>query len=329
MVRASQPLFQDTLQGGQGGSKCAIAVRTLLAPRMARWGLDYSLEMRVASGLLQAKAHRSASETATCEALLRRWGEPATQHDCSAWTESTQPLWLRNQRGSWGALACGTERLRYVSGVRVPWTYHHKLNAPCVTMTLWKGTLSADLERKLLRCVQLFATPWTVALQGPLSMRVLQARILEWVTVPVSRGSSHPRGRTQVSHITGRFFTVWATREAHLLTQFKPRTPPPPFHPVFSCFFLDPSHHHHPSEGHLDTQFKNFFSVIDSSWLSWSNQNYLLPLPARNIPLPGQDQEVFVWLVEETWVWLLCPRDSPGKDTRVGCHAFPVEPWGL
>ena len=38
--------------------------------------------------------------------------------------------------------------------------------------------------------VQLFATPWTVARQAPLSMGILQARILEWVTMPSSRGSS-------------------------------------------------------------------------------------------------------------------------------------------
>ena len=43
---------------------------------------------------------------------------------------------------------------------------------------------------------------------------ILQARILEWVTVPFSRGSSQPRNRTQVSSIAGRFFTSLATREA-------------------------------------------------------------------------------------------------------------------
>ena len=45
---------------------------------------------------------------------------------------------------------------------------------------------------------------------------ILQARILGWVAVPFSRGSSQPRDRTQVSHITGRFFTTWATREAQV-----------------------------------------------------------------------------------------------------------------
>ena len=36
---------------------------------------------------------------------------------------------------------------------------------------------------------------------------ILQAGILEWVAFPFSRGSSQPRYQTQVSHITGRFFT--------------------------------------------------------------------------------------------------------------------------
>ena len=40
---------------------------------------------------------------------------------------------------------------------------------------------------------------------------ILQARILEWVAVPFCRGFSHPRDRTQVSCIAGRFFTSWAT----------------------------------------------------------------------------------------------------------------------
>ena len=51
-------------------------------------------------------------------------------------------------------------------------------------------------------------TPWNVARQAPLSMGILQARILEWVAIPSSRGSSQPRDRTQVSHIAGGFFTV-------------------------------------------------------------------------------------------------------------------------
>ena len=46
---------------------------------------------------------------------------------------------------------------------------------------------------------------------------ILQARILEWVAVPFSRGSSQPRDQTQVSHIAGRFFLLTPTPVPHLL----------------------------------------------------------------------------------------------------------------
>ena len=42
---------------------------------------------------------------------------------------------------------------------------------------------------------------------------ILQARILEWVAISFSRGSSQPRDRTRVSLIVDRHFTVWAIRE--------------------------------------------------------------------------------------------------------------------
>ena len=43
---------------------------------------------------------------------------------------------------------------------------------------------------------------------------ILHTRILEWVVISFSRKSSQPRDGTWVSHIAGRFFTVWTTREA-------------------------------------------------------------------------------------------------------------------
>ena len=44
---------------------------------------------------------------------------------------------------------------------------------------------------------------------------ISQATILEWVAISFSRGSSQARDPTQVSWKAGRFFTIWATREAH------------------------------------------------------------------------------------------------------------------
>ena len=64
----------------------------------------------------------------------------------------------------------------------------------------------------LLHCRQMCLTLW-----NPMNYTVhgiLQARILEWIVVPFSRGSSQPRDQIQVSLIVGRFFTSWATRES-------------------------------------------------------------------------------------------------------------------
>ena len=68
-----------------------------------------------------------------------------------------------------------------------------------------------------------------------------QARILEWVAMLSSRGSSQPRGQTQVSRIAGGFFTVGATREAH-----KPQgenTKPRPIPHLGDTMFTHMSHH--------------------------------------------------------------------------------------
>ena len=56
----------------------------------------------------------------------------------------------------------------------------------------------------------LFATPWSVACLASLSIGILQARILDWVAMPSSRGSSQLKDCTQVSFIAGGFFTIWA-----------------------------------------------------------------------------------------------------------------------
>ena len=55
---------------------------------------------------------------------------------------------------------------------------------------------------------------WPYGLPDSSVHGILQARLLEWVAMPYSRGSSWPRNRTRVFCITSRFFTVWGTREA-------------------------------------------------------------------------------------------------------------------
>ena len=65
-------------------------------------------------------------------------------------------------------------------------------------------------------CVRLCATLWTVASQAPLSMGIFQARILEWVAMPSSRGSSPIQGLNLSllsPALAGGFFTASATWE--------------------------------------------------------------------------------------------------------------------
>ena len=50
--------------------------------------------------------------------------------------------------------------------------------------------------------------PTDCSLPGSSVHEILQARILEWITIPFSRGFSQPRDQSQVSHIAGRFFTL-------------------------------------------------------------------------------------------------------------------------
>ena len=75
-----------------------------------------------------------------------------------------------------------------------------------------KDFYKSTIHRKKVKVTQSSPTlcnPMVYAVHG-----ILQARILEWGAFPLSRGSSQPRDRTQVSCIPGGFFTSWATKAA-------------------------------------------------------------------------------------------------------------------
>ena len=55
---------------------------------------------------------------------------------------------------------------------------------------------------KFLSCVQLFASPWTVAYQASSVHGIFRARILEWGAISYFRGSSQPRDQTCVSRVS-------------------------------------------------------------------------------------------------------------------------------
>ena len=87
----------------------------------------------------------------------------------------------------------------------------------CTYMLISFIHLSIGLMKKLKvlvaqSCLTL-CDPRDGSLPGSSVCGILQARILKWIAIPFSRGSSRPRDGTQVSCIVGRFFTVWVTRE--------------------------------------------------------------------------------------------------------------------
>ena len=76
--------------------------------------------------------------------------------------------------------------------------------------TGWASYMSQLLVAQL--CLPLW-DPMDCSPPGPSVHGILQARILEWVAIPFSRGSSWPRNWIWVSYIADSFFTAWATKE--------------------------------------------------------------------------------------------------------------------
>ena len=77
-------------------------------------------------------------------------------------------------------------------------------------MNQWKKKVEVLVAQSCLTLSQ----PHDCSLPGSSVHGILQARILVWVAISFSRGSSQLSDRTQVSCIAGGFFTICATREA-------------------------------------------------------------------------------------------------------------------
>ena len=114
-------------------------------------------------------------------------------------------------RGAWWAAVYG------VAQSRTRWS---DLAAAAAAALVWqtknKVTKLSHLSKfSQLRAVKVKVAQSCPTLCDPVDSTVhgiLQARILEWVPFPFSRGSSQPRDWTHVSCISRRFFTNWATK---------------------------------------------------------------------------------------------------------------------
>ena len=127
------------------------------------------------------------------------------------WFDGHEFEWSQGVGDGQGGLACYdswgrkesnmTERLNWTELICKYFLLFHKLPFNCAVGLVAKSCLT-------------LCNPIDYSLPVSSVHGILQARILEWVAIPSSRGSSKPRDQTQVSNTAGGFFTVWATREA-------------------------------------------------------------------------------------------------------------------
>ena len=80
--------------------------------------------------------------------------------------------------------------------------------------SLWLSWLPHLFDHSVAQSCPTICGPMDCSLSGSSVHGIFQARVLEWIAISFSRGSSRPRNPTQVSRIAGRRFTIWATRES-------------------------------------------------------------------------------------------------------------------
>ena len=98
--------------------------------------------------------------------------------------------------------------------IEVLWAYGQGMEDPSSPTRDQTLSPALDVVSESHSVVSNSCNPMDWSLQGSSVHGILQARILEWVAISFSRGSSRSRNRTHVSCIAGRFFTDWARREA-------------------------------------------------------------------------------------------------------------------
>ena len=105
----------------------------------------------------------------------------------------------------WGVEGAGKGR---ISEFTIIWT-----GASPKGILKWPKTFKTSTSEVAQSCPTL-CDPMNCSLRGSSIHEIFQARVLEWVAISFSRGSSWTRDWNQVSRIAGRQFTIWATREA-------------------------------------------------------------------------------------------------------------------
>ena len=130
-------------------------------------------------------------------------------------SKDVRPPSLRDERGrKFLRICCHFGNTQSPGRVHPPFVYK-------ASSHLWQNSLSWACYRTVLFSCSVvsnsFVTPWAAAHQSPLSMGFpMKARILEWVAISFSRGSSQTRDQTHISCIGRWILYHWATRGIQL-----------------------------------------------------------------------------------------------------------------
>ena len=134
---------------------------------------------------------------------------------------------------------------------------------------------------------------------------ILQARILEWVVIPFSRGSSQPRNWTWVFHTAVRSFTVWAAREA-CAYRWNPLTQH--VTPVCVCFYKCAGNNRNGHHSHQGSPSK---TPVAAKPPMKTKSCSMIPPPASPSPASRAQCGEGYGADGEWWAW------------GGGCRAFP------
>ena len=106
-------------------------------------------------------------------------------------------------------------RCAVVHGVTKSWTLSDWITIPRrnLNSSPWISIDVFYVKSLVTQSCPTLCNPMDCRLPGSSIHGIFLARVLEWVAISFSRGSSQTRDWTGVSHIVGRRFTVWATRE--------------------------------------------------------------------------------------------------------------------
>ena len=201
------------------------------------------------------------------------------------------------------------------TGLRMPEMVLHKhLPIPLYNSQGWSEVKWSEVAQS---CPTL-CDPMDCSLSGSSVHGIFQARVLEWIAVSFSRGSSQPRNRSRVSHIAGRYFTIWANREA------QPRLKPQLNSKMWPNTELEAK------EKMLLSHFSHvrlcgtpqMAAHQDAPSMGFSRQEHWSGLPFPS-PMHESESEVVSDPQQPRGLQpsrLLPPWDFPGKSTGVGCH---------